>query len=152
MARIRTIVPDKIQITRPYWRDPLYIVWLLLGCSVAALVGHFSIFSIGLYFSYANLLFIGVIYPILEEVTFRGFFMGLVLKFREARYSISGISGANLLTTLCFTFFHWATQQSVTAWWVIIPSLLFGWARERYDSLIAPIILHICFNLVLIIF
>lgn len=152
LARIRTIVPDNIVSTTPYWRDPLYLVWLLLGCGIAALASHNSYFSLDLNFSFRNLLFIGMIYPILEEITFRGFLTDIFLKLKFARDSFSGISGANLLTTFCFAFFHWAIQQNSLALLVLFPSLLYGWTRERYDNLYAPIILHICFNLMLIVF
>lgn len=85
--------------------------------------------------------------PILEEVIFRGMLQGELLRTGWGRRSRLGVSAANLLSSTVFMSVHFVHHPPLWAASVFVPSLLFGWARERYHGLAAPIGLHVLFNL-----
>ena len=62
-------------------------------------------------------------YPVLEEIVFRG-----------------------LLTSLVFTGFHFLGHAPLWAASVFFPSLVFGFFKDRYQALTAPILLHGFYN------
>lgn len=85
------------------------------------------------------------VYPVLEEIVFRGALQGFLL--RTIRCRLPGpVSTANLLTSIMFTVLHglrWLTGWSLL---VMFPSLVFGYFRERTGGLIASILLHAFYN------
>ncbi len=85
--------------------------------------------------------------PVLEEVTFRGILQGELLRRRWGKRRWFGFSAANLLSSAAFTGMHFVHHPPLWAASVLLPSLLFGWVRERHDGLGAPIGLHVLFNL-----
>ncbi len=86
-----------------------------------------------------------LVYPVLEELVFRG----LVLEWlgRQVRIRWGVLSLANVMTSLLFAALHLIHQSLLWSALVFWPSLLFGYAKERYQTLWAPIILHGWFNL-----
>ena len=85
-----------------------------------------------------------LVYPLLEEVVFRG----LIQEFftRKVRYQIAMLSGANLLTSLVFVAMHFIYSYWVWALLVFFPSLVFGYLKERHQSLVSPVIMHAFYN------
>lgn len=87
------------------------------------------------------------IMPILEEIVFRGLIqerLSQLLGFA----SLARISVANLVTSLLFVCFHFIAHAPSWALLVLIPSLVFGYSKEKFDSLLAPVLLHITYNAV----
>jgi len=101
--------------------------------------------------SHGRLLLMAVILsPILEEIVFRGAVQGWL---REQRYGISALGNitvANLLTSILFATMHLLNHAPLWAAAVLLPSLAFGYFRDRYDgtpsALLAPIALHVFYN------
>ena len=87
-----------------------------------------------------------IIYPVLEEFVFRGLVLGW-LNERLARRRFGLLSYANLLTSVLFVAVHFIAQPWYWALLVFFPSLVFGYLKERHNSLISPIILHSTYNL-----
>jgi hypothetical protein len=85
--------------------------------------------------------------PILEEATFRGVLQGGLLRSRWGGKRWVGVSAANLTCSAAFTAAHFVHHPPLWAASVLLPSLLFGWLRERHGGLGAPIGLHVLFNL-----
>ncbi len=85
--------------------------------------------------------------PILEEVTFRGILQGELLRSRWGRRRWRGVSAANLVCSAAFAALHFVHHPPLWAVSVLVPSLLFGWLRERHRGVAAPIGLHMLFNL-----
>lgn len=87
-----------------------------------------------------------LVYPVLEETAFRGWLQGKLLEWHPGRESWRGISQANLLTSLAFVGIHFFYYS----WWwalaVIVPSLVFGFFREKYQSILPGCILHSWYN------
>ena len=84
--------------------------------------------------------------PLLEEVIFRGWLQGRLLRSHKMRRYCCGISWANLATALLFSLAHFFTHPPLWALAVIIPALVFGYFRERHNSLYPAILLHVYYN------
>ena len=96
------------------------------------------------------LLLVGV-YPVLEEVVFRGLILdGLSGWTKQRCYSV--LTLANLLTSILFVLAHLVYQTELWTLLVFFPSLIFGYMKERHDSLWPPIFLHSFYNLGFLVF
>lgn len=129
-----------------FWRDPGFWVALSLG-PLCWLV----LYGLGLPVrSTAPPLMawtmIVLVYPVLEEIVFRGAIQGALLKRKALSQSLAGISLASIITSLLFAAAHLLQQTPLMASLVFLPSLVFGWARERHHSLLSPTLLHIAYN------
>ncbi len=95
------------------------------------------------------LLFAVLIYPLLEEIVFRGALQGFLIDRlfgkRLPRW-LGGLSLANLITSLVFAAMHLFNQSPLWAALIFLPSLVFGWAREATGGLVAPVLLHMFYN------
>lgn len=84
--------------------------------------------------------------PLIEELIFRGWLQGRLLRSQKMRRRCCGISFANLATALLFTLAHFFTHPPLWALAVVIPALAFGYFRERHGSLYPAILLHVYYN------
>ncbi|ROZ74416.1 JDVT-CTERM system glutamic-type intramembrane protease [Ramlibacter sp. WS9] len=100
----------------------------------------------------AALLSAALLYPLLEELSFRGLLQGWLLDRLGGWHRYGGISLPNLLTSLAFSGAHLATQPVLWAAAMVVPSLVFGHLRERHGSVLPPMALHIYYNSGLILF
>nr|WP_255612536.1 JDVT-CTERM system glutamic-type intramembrane protease [Alcanivorax sp. 1008] len=87
-----------------------------------------------------------MLYPVVEELLFRGVIQGALLRRQKMAVRHFGISRANMLASAMFACLHLVHQTPFWAASVLIPSLLLGHFRERYGNLFVPILLHILFN------
>lgn len=86
-----------------------------------------------------------LVYPILEEIVFRGMLQeGLSRRLKP--WVFGPISKANLITSLVFCGLHVFSHAPLWAAAVFLPSLVFGYFRERHAGLVSPIILHAFYN------
>ncbi|WP_372972140.1 JDVT-CTERM system glutamic-type intramembrane protease MrtJ [Marinobacter sp.] len=109
--------------------------WLLPGGFAAGYVGDWM--------ALAGLL---LVYPVVEEVLFRGVIQGELLRRPFFACSLAGISAANVTTSGLFVLLHLFHQPLGWALAVAIPSLVLGYFRERYQGVWMPIFLHVLFN------
>ena len=91
-----------------------------------------------------HFLLYAAVHPVLEEVVFRGLVQETIAKRTGLRYG--PLSAANLLTSLLFAAAHLLGSASWLAAGTFLPSLVFGYFRERHDSLASPIALHAFYN------
>lgn len=94
-----------------------------------------------------SLLWLVLLYPAVEEWLFRGVLQRQMFKRRNGRSAVFGLSVANGVTSLAFAAVHLLSQPPEWAALVIFPSLIFGWFRDRYESILPGAILHCCYNL-----
>ncbi len=92
------------------------------------------------------LLQVVIISPVLEEIVFRGGLQSWLLKREILCRTRFSISLANILVSLIFAAMHLFYQPPLWAALVFLPSLVFGWARERHQTLLSPIALHMVYN------
>jgi membrane protease YdiL (CAAX protease family) len=85
-----------------------------------------------------------VVSPILEELFFRGLVQTEVR--RRLGRSYGPVSQANLLTSVVFAALHVVQHPSASVVLVTIPSLMYGYFFDRFNSLRSPIGLHILHN------
>lgn len=86
-----------------------------------------------------------LVYPVLEEIAFRGLLQELVRE-RVSEAGFGPLSRANLITSVVFTALHFIYHPPGWAALVLFPSLVFGYFKDRTRSLVAPIILHVFYN------
>ena len=96
--------------------------------------------------SLSTLIVFMVISPVVEELFFRGIIQGKLLTLKWGRESLLAVTSANILTSLVFTAFHFVSHPPLWAFSVIIPSLVFGYIRERHDNILPAITLHVAYN------
>jgi len=92
--------------------------------------------------------FIGLVllWPVMEEVIFRGALQPALARQSWGRRSLAGLTTANGVTSLVFAAVHFFSHPPLWAILVVIPSLIFGYFRDRHNSLQSPIILHVAYN------
>ncbi len=88
-----------------------------------------------------------LVYPVCEEIIFRGFLQNELAKRRFLTRNFAGISLANGLASAVFALVHVLVFQNAYALLVFFPGLIFGYFFERHNSLFLPIMLHCLYNL-----
>jgi membrane protease YdiL (CAAX protease family) len=86
-----------------------------------------------------------VLYPVLEEIVFRGVLQEACRQYLRPIF-FGPLSLANLVTTLVFTALHFLYHPLPWAALVFVPSLIFGYFKDKYHGLSAPMQLHIFYN------
>ena len=94
----------------------------------------------------ATIFLVVLAYPVLEEIVFRGAIQSALLRKPALRQSIAGISIACVIASALFAAAHLLSQPVGWAAMILIPSLVFGWARDRHKTLYSPIVLHMSYN------
>ena len=91
--------------------------------------------------------FLIFLYPVIEELTFRGIIQEYIGQKTEQYGYFLGISLANLLTSILFVLMHLVYHTPIWAILIFLPSLVFGYFKEKYGKTTPSIILHIFYNL-----
>ncbi len=136
------------KIEARYWQDPLFFLavaaallyWLALYLLTQPVVDAGWPLREPLRF-----LIPALVYPLLEEWVFRGFVQDLVHQHLRP-WRLGPLSHANILTSLLFTALHFINHAPLAAALVFVPSLVFGFFKDRTGQLAAPILLHIFYN------
>ena len=84
--------------------------------------------------------------PLIEELLFRGLLQGLLLKSQSGSRQFCGITLANLICTIIFVVTHLVHQPWLWALAVFLPSLIFGYVRDRNNCVYPAVTLHVLFN------
>ena len=85
-----------------------------------------------------------LLFPLLEELLFRGLLQGSIA--RRLPGKLGPLSRANIITSVLFVLAHLINQPPLWAVAVFIPSLVFGYFRDRYNHLLPSSLLHIIYN------
>lgn len=125
-------------------RDPWLLAALIAPLPVWMVMARFNITAVAPWWSLLLLA------PVLEELAFRGTIQTLLLRPAWGRRSIGPISLANLITALLFGLAHAAVHGQPWAALTLLPGLVFGFFRERYQRLTPAILLHGWYNLGLV--
>ena len=91
-------------------------------------------------------LLVALVYPVLEEVVFRGLIQGQMIRRPWGAKQVGGFSLANVLTSLLFAANHMWQHTVWDALAVLAPGLLFGYIRDRYGGIKQAVWLHVAFN------
>ncbi len=121
--------------------DKAYLIALLLPFPIWI---YFSDMKGINYLSSNEVLMLLILFPITEELFFRGIIQPIIhKKFSKTWHSISA---ANFLTSLLFSFSHLFNHNPFWALSTFLPSMIFGWSKDRYNTLLAPLMLHCYYN------
>ena len=91
-------------------------------------------------------LWVVLIFPVAEELAFRGFLMGLLEKQLPKR-GFKFVTLSNFLTSLSFSIAHLFTRSLMLGLLVFVPSLWLGWVREKTSSIFLCAAIHVTWNL-----
>ena len=97
-------------------------------------------------FNWAQLLSLIIWQPLVEEVLFRGIIQGQFAKREWGKQSWLSISGANAVTSVLFVAMHMINSPPLFALTVLAPSLVFGYFRDRCNSVYPCIVVHSAYN------
>jgi membrane protease YdiL (CAAX protease family) len=110
-----------------WWNSPpLDLLWILrepLGFAIPALI-----------------------YPILEEIVFRGGLQTVLLRYSRGSKRWGGFTVANIITSAVFSALHLLSHAPLWSAAAFLPSVVFGYFRDRHSSLISPMALHVFYN------
>ena len=132
----------KRRIAQGMVRDPL-----LIGALLAGPPGWLALLWLDLLPATLGVLVLlrfVIVQPVIEELVFRGLLQGWLRE--KLKWQRFGISVANLLASIAFVAAHLFYQPPAWALAVFVPSLVFGYFRDRHDSVIPSIILHFWYN------
>lgn len=89
-----------------------------------------------------------VLFPVLEELVFRGLFWDLWGFFtRDKTGLIASLAVKNCSISICFSLLHAFNYGILGAVLVFIPSLWLGLLRERSESIKVCCLVHVLWNL-----
>lgn len=132
-----------------FHRDPLFWLAMAAGAVVAAGIGRWLPVEEFPAISPIAWPFIAtvLVYPVLEELAFRGVLQGWLRSYPWGRSARLGVTAANLMSTAVFCALHLLHHPPAWAALVAAPSLVFGFFRDRSGSVVPAIVLHGAYNL-----
>ena len=133
----------------PFWRDIQFYLALLAGLIVlTVLYFFFPLHTDIISTTQWGLLFSLILWqPFGEELLFRVIIQGQLYQLPWGQRSWFHISAANLLTSFAFVALHLVYHPTLWAAAIFFPSLVFGYFRERHESLYSAFALHSLYNL-----
>ena len=137
-----------LRYTRPFHRDALFLSLLALGPTVwLSMIVLFALQPQPRQVLWSPVfLSVALWQPLCEELLFRGVIQGYLLQSRSMQKTWCGLSISNLVTSCLFSLAHLASHSISWSLLVLIPSLCFGFVRDRFGSVYPSIILHVFYN------
>lgn len=102
----------------------------------------FSLISIDI----RALFFLILFYPVVEELAFRGVIQEVIARKTKQYSAFYYFSIANIATSVLFVAMHFVHHTPQWALLVFVPSLIFGYFKEQYKSILPSIFLHMFYN------
>ena len=137
-----------LQLNRPFHRDSVFLLLLALGpIAWLSMIGVFTFQPLPRHAIWSPA-FLSVILwqPLFEELLFRGIVQGHLLQSMVGQKTWFGLSTSNLLTSFLFSLAHLASHSISWSLLVFVPSLCFGFVRDRFGSVYPSIALHVFYN------
>lgn len=137
-----------LQLDRPFHRDSAFLWLVALGpITWLAMIWFLALQPLPWHVIWsAAFLSVALWQPLFEELLFRGVIHGQLLQTMWGRKTGNGLSLANFLTSLLFTLAHLASHSVPWSLLVFVPSLCFGFVRDRFGSVYPAIVLHAFYN------
>ena len=131
-----------------YFRDRFFVLACLLALPVWLLIYFTPILSwTGSSFTWYQAVALVLLFPVLEELVFRGLIQGNLLRMPVLAKRFLVFTNANVFTSLLFAALHLIHQPIPMAVLIFFPSLIFGELRDRYGSTRPSIFMHAFYNL-----
>ena len=127
-----------------FYRDVWFYVSIALAFLFYWVLSLFVSVHVGIVDAWQFLFYQAVFVVFPEELFFRGFLIPTLNRYVNIK--ISFISFGNLVSALIFAFFHLFSHPFVWAFSTFIPALIFGYFREKYNSIWPSAMLHFIYN------
>ena len=133
----------------PFYRDREFYLALLAGLPVLSAIYLFIPVSTGSIHpgQWSVVVALVIWQPFWEELFFRGIIQGQVYKRSWGQRAWLKISNANMVASVAFVALHIAYNPNLWSVSVFIPTLVFGYFRERHNSIYSAFALHGFYNL-----
>lgn len=149
MVPIRDLLTE-LGLTKPalFYRDSLFLVAIAAGFGVTVALrmilpeSAIGDLSPGFFIIFSWILWS----PLLEELLFRGIVQGQLHRLLGSRQNLLGLSYANWVASAAFAGFHFIHHPPLWAAAVFLPSLIFGYFRDRFASILPAMVLHSIYN------
>ena len=139
----QTLITPKAQdVPYKFYSDWIFLALLLIPAPIWLFI-YYRTGTVAITDGWSLLQFV-IVYPVLEEIIFRGILQPWFAK--RCKRILFKLSSANLITSSIFAMLHLVEHSALWAIGTFIPSLVFGYSLERYNRLLAPIILHGTYN------
>ena len=137
-----------LQYNRPFHRDSAFLLLLALGpMAWLSIIGVFTFQPLPRHVIWSPaFLSIALWQPMFEELFFRGIVQGHLLQSMARQKAWFSLSTSNLLTSVLFSSAHLPSHSISWSLLVFVPSLCFGFARDRFGSVYPSIALHVFYN------
>jgi membrane protease YdiL (CAAX protease family) len=137
-----------LQLNRPFHRDSAFLWLFALGPMVwLTMIGSLAFHPLPWHAIWSPaFLSIALWQPLFEELLFRGIVQGHLLQSMARQKTWNGLSTSNLLTSFLFSLAHLASHSASWSLLVFVPSLCFGFVRDRFGSVYPAIALHAFYN------
>lgn len=99
-----------------------------------------------LLFDLKALFFLLFFYPVAEELLFRGIIQEYLHTKTKQLPCFFSFSIANIVTSVVFAIMHLVHHAPLFALLTFVPSLLFGYFKDRYNHVLYSIFLHMFYN------
>ena len=109
------------------------------------------VFSSPLTLNWTLLVSVLIWQPFIEELLFRGVIQGQVSKYKWGQAKILHITSANIITSFLFVAIHLFNSPLLWSLAIFIPSLLYGYFKDMFNSVYPAIVLHGVYNALVII-
>ena len=131
-----------------FYRDKVFLFAILAGFVVVVAIRLLLPASIHEHIPVAPLIIVKWLLwaPLVEELLFRGVLQGQFYRIWRAQRTLLGFSYANWITSLLFSAIHYMHHSPLWAASVLVPSLIFGYFRDRNRSILPAIALHAIYN------
>jgi CAAX protease family protein len=133
----------------PHFYRDLQFLWAL-GAAVPCwmLVSYIRPLSPLSWSSLWTLAFISLVLwlPVLEELLFRGLLQGQLRRLAWGRRGIGPITMANAITSVLFVMSHLYSHPLGWTASILLPAFVFGYMRDRFQSIYPSTALHIVYN------
>lgn len=130
-----------------FYRDHLFALAIAVGFAVVGVLYSLQTEHTSVALANPVILFKWLLWaPVLEELLFRGVVQGQLQRYFHSGATVLGLSRANWISSLLFTGMHFLHHPPLWAAGVLLPSLVFGFFRDRHNSVVPSIVLHGIYN------
>ena len=136
---------NEVPTNRLWWKSWQFYLALFLGPIFWLGYQYFEPANVHWAFDYRYLLLV-LVYPLVEEVVFRGLLQGQLRNLSVMRAELAGVSLANVSASIVFMSTHLLVQETVIAAADIFPSMVFGFLFDRYRTILPGVLVHVFYN------
>lgn len=134
-----------------FYRDSRFIAAIIGGVFVVWLLhDRMPVFSSSITLNWKFLISVLIWQPLIEELLFRGIIQGQLSRQRWGQQVLFKISVANIVTSILFVVMHMLHNLPIWSLAIFVPSLVYGYLRDTFNSVYPAMVLHSSYNLIVV--